>query len=90
MGYKFKAKNVIDSLTCYSFDYRNNDSLECIETLYLDIILKIPVKLNGALLKPDERGVILSKIHESQLLEIKKKRNIFGKATLVITTNDEH
>lgn len=81
-----KQKDVIESKTYYSYGYKNNDTLNCIETLDLFVSLNISIKLNGIELKPDEKEIALKKIQTGQLNAIKSIRKVFGKVTIEITT----
>ena len=83
-----RQKNVVDSLTYVSFDYRNKDTLNCIETEYFFITLKIPIILNGIKLKPEEKKDVLSKIRKEDLQTVRTNRNFWGKNKAVeITTH---
>ncbi len=81
-----RQRDIIECKTYYSYDYKNNDTSKCIQSLNLFISLKISIKLNGIELKPDEKETALKKIHKDQLYTIKSKRNFFGRATIEITT----
>jgi hypothetical protein len=74
-----RQKNVVDSLTCYCFDYKDNDTLSCISTFYYYVSVKIPIILNGVKLTAEEKEIVLSKIPKEDLQEIRTKRNFWGK-----------
>ena len=84
-----RNRDVIDSLTCYSFKYRNDDPKNCIETYYYYVTLKIPIILNGVKLNHEEKETILSAIKMDEIHEVKTKRNFWGKALAVEITTVE-
>ena len=81
-----KQKDVIDDKTCYRYEYYKNDTINCVITLNLFISLKIPIVLNGVELELENRSLILMKINADKIIKIKKKRSIFGKTIIEITT----
>jgi hypothetical protein len=74
-----RQKDVVDSLTCYCFDYKDNDTLSCISTFYYYVYVKVPIILNGVKLTAEEKEIVLSKIPKEDLQEVRTKRNFWGK-----------
>jgi hypothetical protein len=81
-----KQKYVTNKGAWYIYQYKKQDTTNCVESTSLFLSINIPIKLNGVELNPYEKETVLKKIQSGQLVAINSKRNIFGKATIEIIT----
>jgi hypothetical protein len=79
-----KPKDLKEKESTFNYIYRNNDKTNCIEYIRLNHKLKIPIKLNGELLRDDEEKNQLYYLTEDKIISIIKNKSFFRKPFIEI------
>lgn len=80
-----KRKDIIEKKSEYAYQYRNNDTMNCVEFINLFVMVSIPIKLNGMELRGDEREKKLRSFTAGKIVSIVRKKT-FGKGIIEIKT----
>ncbi len=80
-----KRKDIIKKKSVYVYQYKNNDTTNCVEFINLFISVSIPIILNGVELKGDEREKKLRNLTTEKIVSIVRKKS-FGRCIIEIKT----
>ena len=80
----FKQKDIIKNSLVFTIQGKNNN-LNCFDTINLYVKLSIPIKLNGAILKMEEKEGLSKNLEIEKINSISRKK-IFKGGILEITT----
>ncbi len=81
-----KSKDVFNGEGKYSFIYKKNDTTKCIKYIKMSITSILPIYLNGIKLGESDYSPKLSHINSDDIVSVKRKSSLFGKAKIEIIT----